>query len=48
MGMEHTVNRVHGIWDQPDNEHVSTNGYGISVLRNLKNVELSEIFWKCC
>lgn len=44
MGMGHVGTRVNGIWDQPDNAHIYTNGYGISILRNIKNVELGEIF----
>lgn len=46
--MRHMVNRVAGIWDEPDSEHIYINGYVISILRNNKNVELGEIFWKCC
>lgn len=37
-----------GIRNQPGNEHISTNVYGISILRNIRNVGLSGTFWKCC
>lgn len=43
MGMGHTVNSIHGIWDQPNNEHISISSCGISILRNIRNVKLSEI-----
>lgn len=42
--MGHMASGVDSTWDQPDNEHISTNGYGTSVLRDDKNVELGDFF----
>lgn len=44
MGMRHVVTRVNGIWDQPDNARIYTNGYANSILRNIKNVEVGKNF----
>lgn len=38
------MSRVDSIWDQPENEHIYTNGYGISIPRNINTVELGKIF----
>lgn len=43
-GMGHMVSRVDGIRDQKDNEYIYTNG--VSILKNIRNVELSKLFLK--
>ena len=45
MGMGHMVSRVDGIRDQKYNEYIYTNG--VSILKNIRNVELSKLFLKC-
>ena len=44
MHMGHTAGGIDSIWGQPDNEHISANGYGTSILRDTKNVKLGDFF----
>ena len=42
--MGHTAGGIDSIWGQPDNEHISANSYGTSILRDTENVELGDFF----